>query len=75
MKRAMFWNIKNPVRTSHETHYVSSAEPRRFILCKIWSFDGGDNAEVWDVTPCGVTSQKTAFMKHPVSETFCFLVF
>jgi hypothetical protein len=26
---------KNPVRTSHETHYVSARDPSRLMLCKI----------------------------------------
>jgi hypothetical protein len=26
---------KNPVRTSHETHYVSTTEHSQLILCKI----------------------------------------
>jgi hypothetical protein len=26
---------KNPVRTSQETHYVSTTEPNRLMLCKI----------------------------------------
>jgi hypothetical protein len=33
---------KNPVLTSHETHYVSATEPSRLMLCKIWGFHGGD---------------------------------
>jgi hypothetical protein len=36
---------KNPVRTSHETHYVSAIEPSRLMLCKIWGFHGGDYEE------------------------------
>jgi hypothetical protein len=33
---------KNPVRTSQETHYVSTTETSRLLLWKIWSFHGGD---------------------------------
>jgi hypothetical protein len=36
---------KNPVRTSQETHYVSTTEPSRLMLCKIWGFHGGDYEE------------------------------
>jgi hypothetical protein len=31
---------KNPVRTSQETHYVSTTEPSRSMLCKITGFYG-----------------------------------
>jgi hypothetical protein len=37
--------IKNPVRTSQETHYISAIEPNRLILCKISGVHGGDYAE------------------------------
>jgi hypothetical protein len=36
---------KTPVRTSQETHYVSTAEPNRLMLCKIWGFHDGDYEE------------------------------
>jgi hypothetical protein len=45
MKNAVFWNIKNPVRTSQETHYVSATEPSQLTLCRIWGFHGGDYEE------------------------------
>jgi hypothetical protein len=45
MENAVFWDIKNPVRTSQETHYVSATELRRLILCKIRDFQGGDYEE------------------------------
>jgi hypothetical protein len=32
---------KYPVRTSQETHYVSTTEPSRLMLCKISGFHGG----------------------------------
>jgi hypothetical protein len=35
MKNAVFWDIKNPIRTSEETHYVSATEPSRLMLCNI----------------------------------------
>jgi hypothetical protein len=35
----------NPVRTSQETHYVSTTESSRLKLCKIWGFHGGDYEE------------------------------
>jgi hypothetical protein len=33
---------KNPVRTSQETHYVSTTELSRLMLHKIWDFHGGN---------------------------------
>jgi hypothetical protein len=36
---------KNPVRTSQETHYVSTTESSRLMLSKIWGFHGGDYEE------------------------------
>jgi hypothetical protein len=44
---------KTRVRTSQETHYVSATQPSLLLLCKIWSFHGGDyeNAVFWDVPP------------------------
>jgi hypothetical protein len=36
---------KNPVRTSEETHYVSTTESSRLMLCKIWGFHSGDYEE------------------------------
>jgi hypothetical protein len=36
---------KNPVRTSQETHYISTTEPDRLMLCKIWSVHGDDYEE------------------------------
>jgi archaellum biogenesis protein FlaJ (TadC family) len=35
VKNAVFWDIKNPVRISQETHYVSDTNPSRLLLCKI----------------------------------------
>jgi hypothetical protein len=35
MKNAVFWDIKNPVRTSQETYYVSATEPSQLMLCTI----------------------------------------
>jgi hypothetical protein len=29
------WDIKNPVRTSQETHYVSATESSQLMLCEI----------------------------------------
>jgi hypothetical protein len=36
---------KNQVRTSQETHYFSTTEPRRLMLCKIWGFHGCEYEE------------------------------
>jgi hypothetical protein len=41
-KNVVFWDIKNPVRTSKKTHYVSATEPRRLRLRMISDFHGGD---------------------------------
>jgi hypothetical protein len=57
---------KNPVRTSQETHYVSTTEHSRLMLCKIWGFHGGDYEECLLGYKNSVrTSQKT----HHVSAT------
>jgi hypothetical protein len=37
--------IKNPVRTSHETHYVCATEISLLKLCKNWGFQGCDYEE------------------------------
>jgi hypothetical protein len=36
---------KNPVRTSQETHYVSTSESSQLKQCKIWGFHSGDYEE------------------------------
>jgi hypothetical protein len=36
---------KTPVRTSHETHYVSATEPSQLMLCKIRGFHANDYEE------------------------------
>jgi hypothetical protein len=35
MKIAIFRDIKKPVRTSQERHYVPTTEPSQFMLSKI----------------------------------------
>jgi hypothetical protein len=45
MKYAVSWDIKNSVCTSHETHYISSTELSRLILCEISDFHHGDYEE------------------------------
>jgi hypothetical protein len=45
MKNVVFCDIKIPVRTSQETHYVSATESSRLMLSKIWGFHGGDYEE------------------------------
>jgi hypothetical protein len=47
MKNAVFWDVKTPVLTSHETHYVAATGPSRLMLCRIWSSHGGDYEECW----------------------------
>jgi hypothetical protein len=70
---------KNPVRTSQETHHVSTTEPRQLMLCEISSFHSGDYEEcrllgcyvMWLIhEPHGVTSQKTAFFKWSINFFF-----
>jgi copper(I)-binding protein len=36
---------KSPVRTSQETHYVSTTESSQLMLCKIWDIHGSDYEE------------------------------
>jgi hypothetical protein len=45
MKNGVFWDIKTPVRTSQEIHYISATEPSQLMLCTIWGFHGGDYEE------------------------------
>jgi hypothetical protein len=49
---------KNPVRTSQETHYVSTTESSQLMLCKIWVFTAVTmkNDVIWDI--------KTQFVLH-----------
>jgi hypothetical protein len=35
MKNVVFWDIKNQVRTSQETYYVSTTNPGQLMPCKI----------------------------------------
>jgi hypothetical protein len=41
----------NPVRTSQETHYISTTESSRLMLCKIWGFHCCD-CEEWRLLGC-----------------------
>jgi hypothetical protein len=34
-----------PLRTSQETHYLSTTEPRRLMICEAWGFRGDDYEE------------------------------
>jgi hypothetical protein len=36
---------KTLVRTSQETHYISTTDSSQLMLCKIWGFHGGDYEE------------------------------
>jgi hypothetical protein len=49
---------KNPVPTSHETHYVSATESSRLMLCKFEVFRAvtTKNVVFWDI--------KTQFIPH-----------
>jgi hypothetical protein len=53
-----FLGYKNPVRTSQETHYVSTTDPSRLMLCKIEVFTAVTmkNVVFWDI--------KTRFVPH-----------
>jgi hypothetical protein len=35
MKNGFFWDIKNAVRTSRETHLLYATESSRLMLCKV----------------------------------------
>jgi hypothetical protein len=55
---------KNPVRTSHETHYFTPIEPTRLMLCNIRSFPSGDcegRRLLWYNTPFH-TSHETHYV-------------
>jgi hypothetical protein len=54
---------KNPVRTSQETHYVSTTESSRLMLCKIWGFHGGgyDECRLLEYKNIVRTSQETHY--------------
>jgi hypothetical protein len=60
---------KNPVHTSHETHYVSVTESSQLMVCKIWAFHGGDYEEcrLLGCKNSVLTSQKTQYI--PDTET------
>jgi hypothetical protein len=45
VKNAVFWDKKNPVRTSEGTYYVSAKEPSLLMLCKILDYHGGGYEE------------------------------
>jgi hypothetical protein len=40
----VFWDIKTQF-VPHRRHYVSTTEPSRLMLCKVWGFHGGDYEE------------------------------
>jgi hypothetical protein len=46
------------VRTSQETHYVSTTESGQLMLYKIWGFHGGDYEE------CRLLEYKTQFVRE-----------
>jgi hypothetical protein len=51
MRNAVFWDMKNPIRTSQETHYVSATEPSRLCYVRIEVFTAVTmkNAVLWVV--------------------------
>jgi hypothetical protein len=56
--------IYTPVRTSQETHYVSTRVPNRLMLCKIWSFHGSGYEE------CRLLGYRNSV--HTSQETYFF---
>jgi hypothetical protein len=45
MKNAVFYDIKTPVHTSQEKHYVSATDLTQLMLCKIGGLYGCDYEE------------------------------
>jgi hypothetical protein len=58
MKNVVFWDIKNPVRTSQKTHYVSATESSRLMYVRFEAFTAVTmkNVAFWDI--------KTQFVLH-----------
>jgi hypothetical protein len=50
---------KNPIHTSHETHYFSTTEPSQLMLCKVSGFHGGvyEEFRLLGYKPPVITSQ------------------
>jgi hypothetical protein len=44
-KECRLLGYKNPVRTSQQTHYISTIESSQLMQCKFWGFYGGDYEE------------------------------
>jgi hypothetical protein len=44
-EECLLLGYKNTVRTSQETHHVSTTELSQLMLCKIWGFHGCDYEE------------------------------
>jgi hypothetical protein len=65
MKNVDFWDIRTPVRTSQETHYVSVTEPRQLMLCKILGFHGGDYEEFRLLRSYAVALVRTDVSEEP----------
>jgi hypothetical protein len=59
---------KNPVRTSQETHYVSTTERSQLMLCKSWGFHGGyyEQFRLLGYKNPVRTSQKTHYLHYRV---------
>jgi hypothetical protein len=58
-----FLRYKTPVRTSQETHYVSTTESSQLMLCKIADFHGG----LWRMASSG-TLHRVALVRTKYSE-------
>jgi hypothetical protein len=67
MKNVVCWDIKkNSVRTSQETHYVSSTESSRlcYVRFEVFAVVTMRNAVFWDVTPCDSDFNRNEFREH-----------
>jgi hypothetical protein len=69
MKNVVFWDIKNPVRTSQETHYVSTTEFTPSMLCKMEVYTAVimKNVVFWDTKLQFVLHRKhiTSLLQRP----------
>jgi hypothetical protein len=57
-EECLLLGYKTTVRTSQETHYISTTEPTELMLCMISGFLGGDCEE------CCLLGYKTPVLPH-----------
>jgi hypothetical protein len=67
MNSVSIWDIKNPVRTSQETRYVSTTEINRLMLWKNCGSHSGDYEECWRVLSSGML-RRVALVRTDDSE-------